>query len=408
MYSPQSLLARQIPPLFLRRSLTDRLPPRMRDRADRWLEIVDLLLEIRDPRVLRAMAPAGLNGLVLRAGDRGAPTSVRATHPVRFDWAYSRDQPELARLYERGKLAQWNGATDLAWSTSVDPLDPEKPLIPRDFLDLAPLAKLGIRLDVAEKRRFDASLAAWMLSQFLHGEQGALFAAAQITESVPGFDAKLYGASQVVDEARHVEVFHRYMHTKLGKLYTINDNLHVVIESLTSDARWDMKFLGMQIMVEGLALGAFGTLYKNTREPLLKSLLRMVILDEARHVHYGIVGLRAHLAQLSDRERHEREEWACEVAMLMRNRFLAYEVFEEWFEGRVPRATWRQLVTDSAGMKDFRRTMFKRLVPNLRALGLIGPRVRSRYAEAGLMVFYEGGASSELGGAELVAELDAA
>lgn len=379
----------------------------MRDRADAWLETVELLLSIRDARVLRAFGPAGLRGLVLR--DRAdAPTEIVASHAARFDWTYPHDQAALGRLYERAKLAQWNASTDLDWTTSVDPLDPDRPLVPADFIDLGPLAKYGVRLDAREKRRFDASVAAWMLSQFLHGEQGALFAAAQVVESVPLFDGKLYGATQVVDEARHVEVFHRYLEDKLGKIYTINDNLHVIIDSLMSDSRWDMKFLGMQIMVEGLALGAFSTLYKNTREPLLKDLLRRVITDEARHVNYGLVALRDTFAELGDRERQEREEWACEVALLMRNRFLAYEVFEEWFEGRVPRAAWRGLVTSSRGMRDFRHTMFKRLVPNLRALGLIGSRVRARYEAAGLLDFIGGAETSELGETALVADLDAA
>jgi len=101
-----------------------------------------------------------------------------------------------------------------------------------------------------------------------------------------------------------------------------------------------MKFLGMQIMVEGLALGAFGTLYRETSEPLLKSLLQNVIQDEARHVHYGVLALRDHICEhLSDRERREREDWAFEVALLMRNRFLMHEVYEEWFEGLMSRQT---------------------------------------------------------------------
>ena len=176
-----------------------------------------------------------------------------------------------------------------------------------------------------------------MLSQFLHGEQGALFAAAQVTEAVQFFDGKLYGATQVIDEGRHVEVFHRYLDTKLEKLYQVNDNLFVIIDALMTDARWDMKFLGMQIMVEGLALGAFGTLYKQTKEPLLKELLKYVIQDEARHVHYGVLALRDHIeAALATPSEREREDWAFEVALLMRNRFLAYEVYEEWFEGDPP------------------------------------------------------------------------
>jgi hypothetical protein len=252
------------------------------------------------------------------------------------------------------------------------------------------------------------SLATWILSQFLHGEQGALFAAAQVTEAVQFFDGKLYGSTQVMDEGRHVEVFSRYLNEKLGKLYQINDNLFVIIDSLMTDSRWDMKFLGMQIMVEGLALGAFGTLYKLTAEPLLKALLRNVILDEARHVHYGVLALRQHIKfALSDSERREREDWAFEVALLMRNRFLAYEVYEEHFEGRMPRAAWREFINRSPTMVEFRTVMFDRLIPNLREIGLLSPRIVPRYEQAGLMRFYHGAAADKLSADQLLAQLDA-
>ena len=82
-----------------------------------------------------------------------------------------------------------------------------------------------------------------------------------------------------------------------------------------------MKFLGMQIMIEGLALGAFGVMRKATQEPLLRELLRYVITDEARHVHYGVTALGQYYATLTARELREREDWAYEIALLMRNRF---------------------------------------------------------------------------------------
>jgi hypothetical protein len=204
-------------------------------------------------------------------------------------------------------------------------------------------------------------------------------------------------------------VFSRYLEEKLGKLYQINDNLFVIIDALMTDGRWDMKFLGMQIMVEGLALGAFGTLYKMTKEPLLKSLLRMVIQDEARHVHYGVLALREHITrELSESERREREDWAFEVALLMRNRFMAYEVYEEWFEGRMTRPQWREVVLGAPGMNQFRQTMFSRLVPNLREIGLMSERVLPRYEKAGLMKYFGGLAADRLTGEQMVADLERA
>ena len=230
----------------------------------------------------------------------------------------------------------------------------------------------------------------------------------ELQRAQDSFDGKLYGATQVVDEARHVEVFHRYLDTKLNKLYQVNDNLFVIIDALMSDSRWDMKFLGMQIMVEGLALGAFGTLYKITKEPLLKELLRNVIHDESRHVHYGVCALREHFNHhITERERREREDWAFEVAILMRNRFLAYEVYEEWFEGTMlTRKQWRDVVNTSPGLEEFRHVMFSRLVPNLREIGLMSERIIPHYDRVGLMKYFGGKSADAISGEEMIAELD--
>ncbi len=384
------------------------LPPRVRQALDAQIEAASVLTEMRDPRVLRSLAPSGVRGLLLHRGKQGVPTRIRASHEAHFDWTYPQDFPEMRSLYERAKRGQWD-ADGLPWGTSVDPLDPEVPLVPPDFLAFDLLESMGVHLDARERARLTGDMMAWMLSQFLHGEQGALFAAAQVTEAVQFFDGKLYGSTQVMDEGRHVEVFHRYTTDKLGKLYPINDNLYVIIDALMSDSRWDMKFLGMQIMVEGLALGAFGTIYRSTKEPLLRELLKMVIQDEARHVHYGVLALREHIkSRLSERERQEREGWAFEVALLMRNRFLMYELYDEWFAGRITRAQWRELVMASKGFVEFRDVMFTRLVPNLREIGLLSPRIVPHYESAGLMKYSRGAAADVLTGEQMVRELDRA
>lgn len=385
------------------------LPSRIKERLDPYLEAISTMAEVHDPRVLRSLAPPGVRGMLLKRGKQGVPTLIQASHKAYFDWTYPHDHPEMEELYRRAKRGQWDGETYLDWSTNVDPMNPELALIPEGFVDFEAAAKYGVRLSPKEQMEFRYSLTSWMLSQFLHGEQGALFAAAQVTEAVQFFDGKYYGATQVVDEARHVEVFHRYLDTKLNKLYQVNDNLFVIIDALMSDSRWDMKFLGMQIMIEGLALGAFGMLYQQTREPLLKELLKMVIQDEARHVHYGVLALREHfMKELSDSERREREDWAFEVALLMRNRFLAYEVYEEWAEGKLTRAQWREVMNLAPGMETFRRTMFSRLVPNLRAIGLMTPRIQPAYERVGLMRYFNGAAADQLTGPQMITELDAA
>jgi len=383
--------------------LTNLLPVRMRSQVDALLEAVSVFTHVRDPKVLAALGPSGVRGLLLHRGKQGVPTHMPATHTAYFDWTYPNDQPEMAELYRRAKEGQWNGDS-LPWHTDVDPLDPNVPLLPEEFVSYETLSNFGIKLSAEKRRELNYCMCTWMLSQFLHGEQGALFAAAQVTEAVQFFDGKLYGATQVMDEGRHVEVFNRYLDTKLNKLYVINDNLFVIIDSLMSDSRWDMKFLGMQIMVEGLALGAFGTLYRQTKEPLLKELLKMVIQDEARHVHYGVCALREHFHHhITEREREEREDWAFEVALLMRNRFMAYELYEEHFEGAISRAQWRTFVEQSPGMQQFRTVMFSRLVPNLREIGLLTKRIMPHYDRAGLMQYFGGLAADRVTAAELLA-----
>jgi hypothetical protein len=351
---------------------------------------------------LNLLGPA-FRGFVLKRGKSGPSTDMTAHHRAHFRWQYERNQAELARLYEAAKKHQWNSTTALDWSTDVDPLNPERELFAMDLLPFHELPAY-VRMTEREKATARLGLCAWMLSQFLHGEQGALFAACQVTEAIEWVDGKLFGSTQVVDEGRHVEVFSRYLTQKLGKLYVINDNLYTIIDALMTDSRWDMKFLGMQIMVEGLALGAFGTMRANTREPLLRALLQYVITDEARHVHYGVVTLRDTYRALPERQRREREDWAYEVAVLLRNRFLAHEFYEEYFGHAISREGWNRLVLKSGYMEKFRRTMFRRLIPNLKKIGLLSDRIRPKYEALGLLQWEHEKAAPELTPNELLEE----
>jgi hypothetical protein len=353
-------------------------------------------------RVLASFLGPGFRGLIERRA-KGRPSTVMpAAYGVDFSWTYARESPEMKRLYEAAKSSQWNASTDIDWSRDVDRFDPARELLPDSWMPANKLAVWG-RLTTRERAVQKHAVLSWMLSQFLHGEQGALFAAAQVTEAVPWLDAKLYGSTQVVDEGRHVEVFHTYLTRKLEKLYEIDDNLYVVIDALMTDGRWDMKFLGMQIMIEGLALGAFGSLRQVSGEPLLKDVLRYVITDEARHVHYGVLALSKYYAEvISDAERREREDWAFEVSLLLRNRFLAHEFYDEYYAHHLSRRAWDKMVLESDLMKFFRATMFKRIIPNLKRIGLLGARVRPHYEALGLLEYEHGRPATELTPADLL------
>jgi len=379
------------------------IPSPARRRIQDVFDAMKIARRVENRKVLVDLAPSVMRGFVLKEGKQGAPVDMRASHDAHFDFRYQGDYPEMYELYRRAVQNQWDGDTQLDWATDVDPQNPEKPVFPIELVPMAGLVANGIHLDRAEQMRFVHDFSSWLLSQFMHGEQGALFASAQVTESVRWVDGKFYGATQVMDEARHLEVFLRYLETKLGKLYQVNDNLFTIMDALMRDSRWDMKFLGMQIMIEGLALGAFSMMYQSTREPLLKELLRYVIQDEARHVHYGVLALKRHFAELSDAELREREDWTFEVACLMRDRFLAHEVYDEWFAGLMKRSDWDKVLSDSPFLTQFRQIMFRRLVPNLEYIGIFSPRIRAHYDKVGLTQYAGGRNASELTAEDLLA-----
>ena len=208
---------------------------------------------------------------------------VSADFDTIFTWDYARTRGALVKLYEKAKTSQWNATSELDWSLDVDPEKVGQELGAGGTVrfqtlqeaENSPVKHFGDK----EWRQVAVELQNSLLSQFMHGEQGALLCTARIVETVPWIDAKYYAATQVMDEARHVEVFAKYLDEKLSGHYPINAHLGLLLDDILYDSRWDMTYLGMQIMVEGLALAAFGFMHMLTEEPLLKQLLRYVMSD---------------------------------------------------------------------------------------------------------------------------------
>jgi hypothetical protein len=310
-----------------------------------------------------------------------------------FTWDYEKgERPALNKLYEKAKTSQWNGETDLPWDTDVD----QEAVVVNNALAQGGGA-FATDLDVAgtalEKwneldwLRFGVESQNWMLSQFMHGEQGALVCTAKIVETVPWIDAKYYASTQVMDEARHVEVFAKYLQDKLSGFYPINAHLRMLLDDIVTDSRWDMTYLGMQIMVEGLALAAFGFMHQLSTEPLLKQLLRYVMSDEARHVAFGVLSLKEYYGELSDAEMKERQEFAFEAAVRMRDRFLQQEVWERM---GVPVKEAVKLVMQAPQRQVFQSMLFSKIVPNCKKLGLLdanGAWLRGKFTELGVIQF---------------------
>lgn len=304
--------------------------------------------------------------------------------PTTFDlsyvWDYESKREDLRLLYEKAKEGQWNGATYLPWHIDVDL---EKPSFPDATIPIFGTDHWN-KLTTREQQKLRNEMSSWMLSQFLHGEQGALLATAQIVTAVPDQDARYYASTQVMDEARHVEVYERYLREKIGFSYPASPHLRRLLDTILQDSRWDMKYLGMQIMVEGLALASFGFIQRYTSEPLIKELVHMVMRDEARHVAFGVLGLRGVYDHMSPSEKRVREDFIIESCRLMRDRFLAQQVWEKMGMD-VKGCTEHAL--HSTPVIFFRSLLFSKIVPNLKRLGLLTPYVRKHMEELGVLQF---------------------
>ena len=296
-----------------------------------------------------------------------------------FTWEYDEGRDRLLNLYEKGKTKQWNSRERIDWSLEVDhgnPLESPDAYVPIYGSDV--WEKMGAQ----DRAQMKHHLASWQFSQFLHGEQGALICASKIVQTVPDIDSKFYAATQVMDEARHVETYSRFLYEKLDLAYPINVHLKSLLDNVVGDSRWDMTYLGMQVLIEGLALAAFGLIRDVAENPLARAVTAYVMEDEARHVAFGRLALRDFYPQLTERERDEREEFCVEACYLMRDRFLAEEV---WDNLGLPVDECLRFVNGSEAQLMFRSLLFTRIAPTLKDIGLFGKRVRAAFADMGVL-----------------------
>jgi len=307
--------------------------------------------------------------------------SVGQSFPTAFRWEYDDGRDKLLNLYEKGKRLQWNASERINWSLDLDPENPQQ--LPDEAIPIFGSATWN-RMSPAEKATVRRHFQAWQISQFLHGEQGALVCTAKIVQQVPSLDAKFYGATQVIDEARHVEAYSRLLHEKFDLLYPINPHLQQLLADTLSESRWDFTYLGMQVLIEGVALASFGLIRDQSQNQLAKQVTAYVMQDEARHVAFGRMALRDYYPQLTQKERDEREEFAVEGCYLLRDRFRAEEVWETL---GLPVDECVAYLEGSELMRMFRTNLFTRIVPTMKEIGLWGPKVQKAYANMGVIGF---------------------
>ncbi|MFH7338416.1 ferritin-like domain-containing protein [Streptomyces sp. KHY 26] len=316
----------------------------------------------------------------LYANEPGEPAwQVPASGAARFSWEYDDGRERLLALYQKGKDRQWDGTKRIDWDLEVDPYDA---LGTPDEATALYGTPYWDRMSERERGELRRHFASWQFSQFLHGEQGAMICAARIVESVPDLDAKFYSATQTMDEARHAEIYGRFLHEKIGLVYPIDDNLQSLLGDTLRDSRWDMPYLGMQVLIEGLALAAFGMIRDTTDKPLPRQILTYVMQDEARHVAFGRMALRDYYGQLTDAELREREEFVVEGCYLMRDRLRGVEVLENF---GIARAEGERLLERTEFLQLFRKLLFSRIVPCVKDIGLWGERLRRAYVDLGVL-----------------------
>ena len=307
-----------------------------------------------------------------------------------YNWNYGSEIDELRTLYANALDRQWIAVRDLDWDRGID-----REAFSRSFtLGGFPIQLTDFWQHLPEETRWHISrrTAAFMLSNFLHGEQGALMVASQLVSAVPHMDGKFYAATQTLDEARHVEVFAAYIEL-LDEVNPIMPSLKRVLDSTLATGSWMQKAVGMNIVVEGLALYMFRDMRNTTEEPLLKQLLTYVSRDEARHTGFGIKYLSNVVGTLDDRERAELEDFGFEAARLlidsrsgstMRDSALAI-----WQEvGLEPQDVFRELAKERDKLTaEFNQTggafgpVRGFVIPTLRAIGLFSERIEGHFRQ---------------------------
>lgn len=307
---------------------------------------------------------------------------------VVYQWSYDPAVDELRRLYDKATEAQWVAARDIDWDRPIDPeLFATTPLG-----SPMPFEKTSYWKSLGEEKAWEVTrrTAAFRLSNFLHGEQGALMVAAQLVNAVPHTDAKFYAATQTMDEARHVEVFARYI-KKLDDVQPIANPLKEVLDGTLQTDDWLKKLVGMQIVVEGLALFSFRDMRALTREPLLRDLLGYVARDESRHHAYGVQYVDRCVPLLGEAEKTELEDFALEASRTLidgRNREALFgAVLKVWAEAGIDpveliACLQREMPELGAPEKGRRHGPVQGFViPTLKRCGLLSERVARHYHE---------------------------
>ena len=305
-----------------------------------------------------------------------------------FRHIYESDQSEMRRLYEQAKRDQWNAATDIDWTR---PLDGDGGLIADDLVDVHG-TKFWDRLAADQRVELNRRVSQWRLSTLVHGEHGAILVCSQIVENVQGQDAKLFQATQVVDEARHNEALQRYIALRLdGRTYPLAGNVKEIFDALLGTSSWHLKTIGLQLVAETFAVSLFRMLAETSKDEVLREVCRRILQDEARHMGFGMLSLPAVVAEASEAERREMEDFAVWSLVRTLTGIFPLPAYEEMGFSRNEIDEIKRLRRERAAGGDetafrkfFRRDLHTALVRNLQKIGLLTKRVAPQLESLGI------------------------
>ena len=303
---------------------------------------------------------------------------------LHWTWEYGSEVEELRALYERGKKGQWNAEEDVDWSI---PLERNEWFMPREGASLLSSVLTQLGADEATCRAAQWDEFSHLISQLLHGEQAALQLCGQLTNVCPTMDAKWYAGSQVIDEVRHVEVFSKFLHRKMGVVHPINPTLKVLLDKLLAAPTWKTKTLGMQCLFEGMAVGIMDLVKRANTSPLIADIITRVHQDEARHAAFGILTMRRVVKESTPEERIEMEDFAFDILeTLNANQQLdMMKLFGPKYGLDGPNVV--QLMHSLPEWPVINSEVYMHtVIPNLVRLGLITERSESKWRDRGMMV----------------------
>jgi hypothetical protein len=337
--------------------------------------------------------PCSVPGVHFRFAREIMEDSAPTQHQIesRFQTLFQRDYavhaPDMRRLYELAKRDQWNASADIDWST---PVDLEGGIFADGLID-GYGSEFWNRMDRPTRRRLNVEFSCWRLSQFLHGEEGAMLACSQLVDMVPANDGKFFQSTQVVDEARHTEVLSRYLTEKCGgRIYPIADNLRLLFDQLLGEGKWFIKTVGLQLIAETFAVGMFRMLAESAQDPLLRTICRRIVADESRHMGFSVLGLPEVIRGLGGAELRELEEFTGEACRLVMRGMFPREAFQAagFSDQRISEV--QRMRAQAARSNDyvqfravFKREMYTQVMSNLKKVGLMTPPVAGQLRALG-------------------------